>query len=86
GALGGYKTIYKVYLTFKYLLNYFKQLVESIIDVNFNKANAPKDYVKINIIATYKKLSKYYRLLSATLVYYTLTLLYLYYKYYFINA
>ena len=81
-----FKAIYEVYLTFKYLLSHFKRLVKGFAKVNFNKANALKDYVKINVTAAYKKLFKYYKLLNAMLAYYTTTLFYPYYKYYFVNA
>ncbi|KAF2684254.1 hypothetical protein K458DRAFT_303578, partial [Lentithecium fluviatile CBS 122367] len=73
-----FKVIYKVYSTFKYLLTYF-------ISVNFNKPNAPKNYLKINVIVAYIKLLKYYILLKNSPIYYASIVLYLYYKYYFIN-
>ncbi|KAF2679026.1 hypothetical protein K458DRAFT_315676, partial [Lentithecium fluviatile CBS 122367] len=54
--------------------------------VNFNKPNALEDYIKINIIVAYIKLLKYYSKLNNLLAYYTLTILYPYYKYYFKNV
>ncbi|KAF2677765.1 hypothetical protein K458DRAFT_318752, partial [Lentithecium fluviatile CBS 122367] len=70
-----FRVIYKVYSTFKYLLTY----------VNFNKPNVSKDYLKINVIVAYIKLLKYYTLLKNLPIYYASIVLYLYYKYYFIN-
>ncbi|KAF1973880.1 hypothetical protein BU23DRAFT_463220, partial [Bimuria novae-zelandiae CBS 107.79] len=55
-------------------------------DINFNKPNALEDYLKINVTIAYLKLLKYYKLLKKTPVYYAFIVLYLYYKYYFVNA
>ncbi|KAF2686379.1 hypothetical protein K458DRAFT_299379, partial [Lentithecium fluviatile CBS 122367] len=63
----------------------FKQLTKSFIGVNFNIPNALKNYLKINIIVAYIKLLKYYTLLKNLSIYYASIVLYLYYKYYFIN-
>ncbi|KAF2677714.1 hypothetical protein K458DRAFT_318926, partial [Lentithecium fluviatile CBS 122367] len=70
-----FKVIYKVYSMFKYLLAY----------INFNKPNIPKNYLKITVIAAYIKLLKYYTQLKNSPIYYASIVLYLYYKYYFIN-
>ncbi|KAF2692030.1 hypothetical protein K458DRAFT_285214, partial [Lentithecium fluviatile CBS 122367] len=58
---------------------------KSFLSVNFNKPNASKNYVKINVIVAYIKLLKYYALLKETPIYYAAIVLYLYYKFYFIN-
>ncbi|KAF2680574.1 hypothetical protein K458DRAFT_311091, partial [Lentithecium fluviatile CBS 122367] len=52
---------------------------------NFNKPNASKNYIKINVIVAYIKLIKYYTLLKETSIYYTAIVLYLYYNFYFIK-
>jgi hypothetical protein len=66
---------------FEYILNYYEQRVKVYEAVNYNAYDeAPKDHLAINLRAACAKASKYYAKLDYTLVYYTATVLYLYYK------
>ena len=77
-----YGVIQEVLITFKQLLNQLKALKERLKDVNYNDPKAPKDYLILNINLAYIKLIKYYTKFNNTPIYYTTTILYLYYKYY----
>ena len=51
GKLGRFGAIYKVIPVFKAVLSVYKQLLKTYNNVNYNKANAPKDYLPINLRA-----------------------------------
>ncbi|KAF2194220.1 hypothetical protein K469DRAFT_548714, partial [Zopfia rhizophila CBS 207.26] len=54
--------------------------------VDFNEADALEDHLVINVRAEWNKLQKYYKKLDDLPVYYAVTILHLYYKFYCNNS
>ena len=83
GKSGGFRSIAKVILVFKYLLSYYKQRVNLYALVDYNAhPKAPEDYLVTNLRAALAKANDYYSKLDNSLAYYAATILYLYYKHY----
>jgi hypothetical protein len=51
GKLGRFGAIYKVIPVFKAVLSVYEQLLKAYDNVNHDEANAPKDYLPINLRA-----------------------------------
>ncbi|KAH4819610.1 hypothetical protein HBH61_025550 [Parastagonospora nodorum] len=46
-----FRAIYKIILQFKAILKAYKTILKTFKQVNYNKPNAPKDYLAINLRA-----------------------------------
>jgi hypothetical protein len=86
GKLGRFSATYKVIPVFKAVLSVYNQLIKAYNNVNHDEANAPKDYLPINLRAAYAKANNYYAKLNNLPAYYATVCLYLYYKHYCKNS
>lgn len=86
GASGRFGAIHEIIPTFEAILKAYESLSEQYTSVDFNYADAPEDYLAINVRAGWKKLQKYYKKLDDSPAYYAATILHPYYKYYCDNS
>lgn len=82
GKAGKYSAIHEVPPIYKYLLTEYEQLATTYKAVNYNKHNAPKDHLAINLQAAVNKLNKYYKKLDESPYYFIAKLLHPCYKTY----
>jgi hypothetical protein len=71
---------------FEYVLHSLKARTQLYDHVNFNKLDAPKDHLIINLRAAQAKVNDYYTKLEHSPAYYAAVCLHPYYKYYCDNS
>jgi hypothetical protein len=83
---GRFGATYAVIPVFEAVLSVYEQLLKAYDNVNHDEANAPRDYLPINLRAAWAKANNYYAKLNDSPAYYAAVCLHPYYKYYCENS
>jgi hypothetical protein len=87
GETGKFGALYEIIPVFEYLLGSLEHSAKPFEHVDFNAhAEAPKDYLIINLRAALRKANDYFTKLDDSPAYYAAVCLHPYYKYYCDNS
>jgi hypothetical protein len=86
GKSGRFGAIYEVIPVFEAVLSVYEQLLKAYDNVDHDEADAPEDYLPINLRAAWAKANNYYAKLDNSPAYYAAVCLHPYYKHYCENS